>query len=59
MTQVVEKRDPLEIYAGKTGFVVLKQSNTLSDDVHICIHPDDIPQVIEHLKVEQTAAYEI
>ena len=60
MVQVVEHRDPLEIYAGKTGFIVLKQPrNGYRDDACICIHPDDISQVIEHLKVEQEAAYEI
>ena len=57
---VIEKRDGLEIYAGDTGLVVLKQADYLgNDDSVVLIHPDDIPQVIEYLTSVRADAYEI
>ena len=50
MSYNIEKREDLEIYAGDTGLVVLKQDGYPSrDDNVIFIHPDDVPQVIEYL----------
>ena len=56
----IERRDGLEVYAGDTGFVVLKQDNSLGDDdSYVFIHPEDIPAVIKYLEQSRKTAYEI
>lgn len=60
MTFEIERREGLEIYAGDTGFVVLKQENDFDrNGSFIFIHPDDIPKVIEYLSSTREVAYEI
>ena len=60
MSYKIEKRDGLEIYAGDTGLVVLKQEDGLGrDESGIFIHPDDVPRVIEYLTSTAENAREI
>jgi hypothetical protein len=60
MTYEIEKRDGLEVYAGDTGLVVLKQDNDFDrDSSFVFIHPDDIPRVIEYLTSTREVAYGI
>ena len=57
---VIEQRDQIEIYAGQKGHVVLKQTSYMGEDeAMILIHPDDVEQLISHVKNATIDAKEI
>jgi hypothetical protein len=47
---IIEQRDSVEVSTGRLGHVRLKQENYNQEVAVITVHPDDIPQLIEHLE---------
>lgn len=59
MVNVIEGRKEINVYAGQDGHVCITQDDWRSEEMLIILHPNDIPELIDYLKLAQAEANKI
>jgi hypothetical protein len=59
MSFKIERRDGAEVYASDSGFVCIKQENSLEEESTVAFHPDEIDELVTHLEKIKKEAIEI
>lgn len=51
-----DQRDRIEIFVGTYGHVIIKQTTANDGVQRICLHPEDVQAVLEHIALARDAA---